>query len=88
VGTNIIVGVLLMRMTLVVGLVLLVWAPERRAGSAGAYRWRVGPRRQRDDHPYGRRRAGDLPIMGLLATGPVRPAAGVVGMCWSPPRWQ
>ena len=59
-GTNIIAGVLLMRLTLVLGLVLLVWAlPEltrrlggRRAGGA------VGRRRQPDDgHPHGRRRA-------------------------------
>ena len=81
VGTNIIAGVLLMRLTLVLGLLLLVWAlPEltrrlggRRAGGA------VGRRRQPDDgHPHGRGRAQRParhgPAGHRLAVRPARPA--------------
>ena len=71
-GTNIIVGVLLMRLTLVVGLVLLVWAlPEltrRLGGRVPVALWVAVANPMMIIHMVGGGH-NDLLVMGLLATG-------------------
>jgi alpha-1,6-mannosyltransferase len=71
-GSNIIVGVLLMRLTLVVGLVLLVWAlPEltrRLGGRVPVALWVAVANPMMIIHMVGGGH-NDLLVMGLLATG-------------------
>ena len=72
VGTNVIAGVLLMRLTLVLGLVLLVWAlPEltrRLGGSVPVALWIAVANPLMVIHMVGGGH-NDLLVMGLLATG-------------------
>jgi alpha-1,6-mannosyltransferase len=72
VGTNVIAGVLLMRLTLVLGLVLLVWAlPEltrRLGGSVPVALWVAVANPVMVIHMVGGGH-NDLLVMGLLATG-------------------